>query len=92
MDCFRTTATFFGPATRFEYTRYAVETFNVPVAIGNGAAGDDIGFGDMNSEQQKKIIDLFDKRKHERMNIGWITEEPWQPRYQGREVDFKWSL
>jgi hypothetical protein len=80
------------PVTRFEYTRYAVETFKVPVAIGNGADGDDIGFGDMNTEQQKKILNLFDKRKRERMDIGWITEEPWQPKYQGREVDFKWSL
>jgi hypothetical protein len=80
------------PLTRFEYSRYAVETFKVPVPISNGAMGDDIGFGEMNAEQQKKILDLFDRRKCERMDIGWITEEPWQPRYQGREVEFKWSL
>jgi hypothetical protein len=80
------------PVTRFEYSRYAVETFRVPVPVSNGAFGDDIGFGDMTSEQQKKILDLFDKCKRERMEIGWINEEPWQPRYRGREVDFKWSL
>ena len=80
------------PVSRFDYSRYAVETFRVPVPISNGAFGDDIGFGDMTSEQQKKILDLFDKRKRQRMEIGWVTEEPWQPKYQGREVEFKWSL
>jgi hypothetical protein len=80
------------PVTRFPYSRYAVEAFRVPVPISNGAFGDDIGFADMQPEQQKRILDLFDRRKRERMEIGWITEEPWQPKYQGREVDFKWSL
>jgi hypothetical protein len=80
------------PLTRFEYSRYAVETFRVPVPISNGAFGDDIGFGDMKPEQQRRILDLFDQCKRERMDIGWITEEPWQPKYQGREVKFKWSL
>jgi hypothetical protein len=80
------------PVTRFEYSRYAVDTFRVPVPISNGAFGDDIGFGDMNPEQQRKILDLFDQCKRQRMEIGWITEEPWQPRYQGKEVEFKWSL
>jgi hypothetical protein len=80
------------PVTRFEYSRYAVETFRVPVPISNGAFGDDIGFGDMKLDQQRKILDLFDKCKRTRMDIGWITEEPWRPTYQGREVEFKWSL
>jgi hypothetical protein len=80
------------PLARFEYSRYAVETFRVPVPISNGVFGEDIGFGDMNPEQQKKILELFDKRKRQRMEIGWITEEPGQPRYQGREVEYKWSL
>ncbi|MGA3323723.1 MAG: hypothetical protein ABSF45_04570 [Terriglobia bacterium] len=80
------------PLTRFEYSRYAVEAFRVPVPISNGAFGDDMGFGDMKVDQQRKILDLFDKCKRTRMDIGWITEEPWQPTYQGREVEFKWSL
>ncbi len=80
------------PLTRFEYSRYAVETFRVPVPISNGAFGDDIGFGDMTPAQQKKFLDLFDQRKRVRMDIAWVTEEPWQPRYQGRQVEFKWSL
>ena len=80
------------PVTRFYYTRYGVETFGVPVAISNGAFGDDIGIGDMTAEQQKKIMDMFNKRKQERMEIGWVDEQPWNPRYKGKEVEFKWNL
>ena len=80
------------PVTRFNYSRYAVETFNVPVPISNGAAGDDIGIGEMTAEQQRRIMELFDKRKKERMDISWIDEEPWNPQYQGKPVEFKWSL
>ena len=80
------------PITRYEYSRYAVETFAVPLPISNGAFGDDIGLGDMTAEQQRKIIDLFGKRKQGRMDIGWIEEEPWHPEYQRQEVTFKWSL
>jgi hypothetical protein len=80
------------PVTRYEYSRYAVETFRVPVPISNGAFGDDIGFGDMTADQQRQILDLFNKSKRTRMDIGWINEEPWRPTYEGREVDFKWSL
>jgi len=80
------------PVARFEYSRYAVETFAVPVPISNGAFGDDIGIGEMTSEQQRKIMELFDKRKKERMDISWIEEEPSKAKYQGKEVRFKWSL
>jgi hypothetical protein len=80
------------PITRFDYSRYAVETFNVPVPISNGASGDDIGIGEMTAEQQKKIIALFNQRKERRMDIGWIEEEPWNPQYQGKEVKFKRNL
>jgi hypothetical protein len=80
------------PVTRFEYSRYAVETFNVPVPISNGAFGDDIGIADMTAEQQKNVMDLFDQRRQKRMDISWIEEEGWNPKYQGRDVGFKWSL
>jgi hypothetical protein len=80
------------PITRYEYSRYAVETFAVPVPISNGANGDDIGVGDMSTDQQARIMDLFNKRKKERMDISWIEEEPRTPKYQGKEVTFKWSL
>ena len=46
----------------------------------------------MTAEQQKKVMDLFNKRKQERMEISWIDEEPWAPKYQGKEVKFKWNL
>jgi len=80
------------PITRYECSRYAVETFAVPVAISNGAFGDDIGVGDMTAEQQRKIMDLFSKRKQGRMDITWIEEGRQMRRYQGKEVTFKWSL
>jgi hypothetical protein len=80
------------PVTRFEYSRYAVETFAVPVPISNGSFGDDIGIGEMTSAQQRKIMELFDQRKKERMDISWVEEEPSKPKYQGKEVRFKWSL
>jgi hypothetical protein len=80
------------PVTRFEYSRYAAETFRVPVPVSNGAFGDDIGFGDMNAEQRRNVLELFEQCKRRRMEIGWITEASWQPQYEGREVEFKWSL
>ncbi len=80
------------PVNRYEYSRYGVETFNVPVPISNGGFGDDIGIGEMTSEQQLRIMELFDKRKKERMDISWIEEGPSTPEYQGKEVRFKWGL
>ena len=80
------------PVTRFDYSRYAVETFRVPVPISNGAFGDDIGFSDMTAGQQGKILDLFHRCKSRRMEVGWITEDSWRPQYEGGEVEFKWSL
>jgi hypothetical protein len=46
----------------------------------------------MTSAQQRKIMELFDQRKKERMDISWVEEEPSKPKYQGKEVRFKWSL
>lgn len=80
------------PVTRIEYTRYAVQTFGVPVAISNGAFGDDIGIGDMTYKQQKEIMDLFNNRKRERTTVSWIEAAQWDPKYQGKEVKFKWNL
>jgi len=76
---------------RFEYSRYGVETFNAPVPISNGF-GDYMGIGDMSAEQQKKVMDLFHKRKQDRMDISWIEEEPRYPKYLGKEVEYKWFL
>jgi hypothetical protein len=80
------------PVTRFVYTRYGVETFGVPVAISNGAFGDDIGISEMTSTQQKAVIDLFNQRKLKPMQIGWMEEVPWSMTYKGRGVSLKWEL
>ena len=37
-------------------------------------------------------MDLFDKRKTRRMDIGWIEENQGNFTYQGREVKYKSSL
>ena len=60
--------------------------------ISNGCFGDDIGISDMTAEQQKNIMELFNQRKMERMEIGWMNEEPWNVEYQGKDVKLKWSL
>lgn len=80
------------PVTRFEYTRYGVETFDAPVAISNGANGDDMGISDMRPEMQKRVVDLFEKRKRRLMEISWINEESWNPKYNGKPVAFRWEL
>ena len=69
-----------------------METFGVPVAISNGAWGDDIGISDMAPEQAKGTMELFEKRKTQRMEISWIEEDGWSLTYQGKEVQYKWNL
>ena len=78
------------PVSNFRFTQYAAETFDVPVAISNGAFGDDIGISNMNEQQLKRILDLFEKRKETRMEISWIEENQCKPTYQGREIKY-WS-
>jgi hypothetical protein len=46
----------------------------------------------MTAEQQKKLIELFNRRKQRRMDISWIEEEPWNPQYQGKSIMYKWNL
>ncbi len=76
---------------RFDQSRYGVETFNAPVPISNGY-GDYVGIGDMTPAQQKQFMDLFHKRKQQRMDISWIEEEPSHPKYKGKEVEYEWFL
>jgi hypothetical protein len=80
------------PVTRLAYTRYGVETFGVPVAISNGAFGDDIGISDMSPTQQKAVMDLFDQRKLKPMRIQWLNEAPRNLTYDGKNVSLKWEL
>jgi len=80
------------PVSNFHYTQYAVETFDTPVTISNGAAGDDIGISEVNPLQLKRILDLFEKRKNRRMEISWIEENQCNHTYRGREIKYKWTL
>jgi len=80
------------PVSNFRFTEYAVETFDVPVAISNGAFGDDIGISEMNQQQLKGIMNLFEKRKEIRMQIGWIEENQCKPSYEGKPVKYPRSL
>jgi hypothetical protein len=80
------------PVSHFHYTQYGVTTFDTPVTISNGAAGDDIGVSDMSAAQFKSVMDLFDERKQRRMTIGWIEENAGSPTYQDRQIKYKWSL
>jgi hypothetical protein len=63
-----------GAVSNFEFMKFGVDTFDTPVAISNGAFGDDIGISEMNALQIRKIVDLFETRKQRTMRIGWISE------------------
>jgi hypothetical protein len=80
------------PVTRFSFTEYGVETFNVPVAISDGPFGENLGISDMTPEQLKRTVDLFEVRKSRRMQITWIEENAGNPTYQGRPIKYKYSL
>ncbi len=80
------------PVTHFRYTQYGVETFDTPVSISNGCAGDDMGISEVSPEILRAMLDLFEKRKARRMDIAWIEENQGNYTYQGREVKYKASL
>jgi hypothetical protein len=80
------------PVSNFRYTQYAVETFDTPVTISNGCAGDDMGISEVSPAMLQAMLDLFEKRKTRRMEIGWIEENHGNPAYQGREILYKNSL
>ncbi len=80
------------PVSNFRYTKYGVETFDTPVTISNGCAGDDTGISEVSPQILQAMLDLFEKRKTRRMDIGWIEENQGNPTYQGREVKYKGCL
>ena len=80
------------PVTNYQWTEYGVETFDTPVVIANGSAGDDIGISEYTPEQLKRTLDLFERRKQRRMEIGWIEENDCNPTYLGRPIKYKQSL
>jgi hypothetical protein len=80
------------PVKDFLFTEYGVETFDTPVVISSGPAGEDVGISDMDPQQLKRVLDLFKKRKAIRMQISWIEEGGGEYRYKGREIKYADSL
>jgi hypothetical protein len=80
------------PVTNFHWTKYGVETFDTPVVVTNGSAGDDIGISELSPDMLKQVMDLFEARKKRRMEISWIEENDGVPTYLGRPIRYKQSL
>ena len=80
------------PVTNFEFTRFGVENFDVPVSISNGSFGDDIGISDMTASQSKRVMDLFAARKQRQMRIRWIEERNPPRFYGGRSIENKYNI
>ncbi len=63
------------PVTNFPWTRWAVRTYGVPVAISNGW-GDDRGWSELQPWEQDRILNLFRERlKHEK-RVRFLKEDP----------------
>lgn len=80
------------PVSNFEFMKFGVESFDVPVAISNGAFGDDIGVSDMTGPQLKRIMDLFAVRRQKQMRIRWIEERCAAPVYGGRPIENRYNI
>ena len=61
--------------TRFDYTRYGVEHYAVPVATSNGWL-DDKGFARLDEPQRRAVLGLFQQRKQVRQELEWLTAPP----------------
>jgi hypothetical protein len=75
-----------GPLGLFDRTRYAAETFDVPVSLSNGY-GEDTGVSDMTADQLNQVIDLIAERKQRRMDMTWIEDNNGILTYKGRPVN-----
>jgi hypothetical protein len=60
--------------------------------VTNGSAGDDIGISELNPQQLKQVLELFEQRKRRRMDIGWVEVNNGNPTYLGRPNKYKQSL
>ena len=80
------------PVSNFDFMKFGVETFDVPVAISNGAFGDDIGISEMTGPQLKRVMDLFASRRRKQMRIRWIEERGAGPLYGGRPIDNRYNI
>ena len=73
------------PSKAFARSRYGVETFDTAVPISNGY-GEDRGVSELPAERLAPLMDLFERRKQRRMEIGWIEEKDGRQLYQGRDI------
>lgn len=62
------------PVSNYDFMKFGVDVFDTPVAISNGAFGDDIGVSEMKPTELMRVMDLFQNRKSKSMRVGWITE------------------
>jgi hypothetical protein len=74
------------PVTTFQFTKYTVEAFDVPVALANGPYGDDVGPAEMEPELMKRVLQLLDRRKSHPMDLGWIEEPAGPYTYNGHAL------
>jgi len=77
------------PVTLFPFTKYAVEAFDAPVALSGGPFGDNIGPAEMKPEVMKRVLELFERRKSRRMDLGWIEEPVGPYTYGGRVLTYR---
>ncbi|MFN8009396.1 MAG: hypothetical protein U0V70_20670 [Terriglobia bacterium] len=80
------------PLSRLDFTRYAVETFSMPVAISNGSFGDDVGISEMGKPTLHELLALFAKQKQRKMELGWVEEDQCHPTYDGKPILYRWSF
>ncbi len=73
------------PTKAFARSRYGVETFDTAVPISNGY-GEDRGVSELPVERLAPLMELFERRKQRRMEIGWIEEKDGRLQYRGRDL------
>ncbi|MFN0167597.1 MAG: hypothetical protein ACKV22_14300 [Bryobacteraceae bacterium] len=73
------------PTKAFNRSRYGVEVFDTAVPISNGY-GEDRGVSELPAERLAPLMELFERRKRRRMEIGWIEEKGGRLLYQGRDI------
>ena len=63
------------PISNYHFTRWAVRTYGVPVAISNGW-GDDLGPSEWQPSQREEIVGLFRERLRCGERLRYLTEDP----------------
>ena len=67
------------PVSKWDWIEFGVRAFQAPVAISNGW-GDNLGFGELSSEQRQRVLELFHWRKQQPTRLRWLKALPdWKP-------------